>query len=349
MKNTPIWADENEIPFTQARTKAAPVRDPLPPFINADVLMKDATIVPPPTIIEGLLHRESKMILGAASKSRKTWLLLWLGIAVANGDEWCGFQTFPGKVLYIDLEIGVPFVKTRLMKIAEAMKGPKLDNLDIWSLRGNGPTIESMIRELFQRVEKGGYSMIIVDPIYKLLGGRDENKAGDIALLCNELERMAAKTGAAVVFAGHFSKGNQSQKYSTDRISGSGVFSRDADAIMTLTRHTEENCFTAEFTVRNFQEIKARVLELQFPLMIVRTDLDPKDLDRGGPPSSEHLRLMLEILPDEGLKAVVWQKLALTHGISKASFYRAKKKMIKMGAVTLVGDNWTPTRKGLEE
>jgi RecA-family ATPase len=40
----------------------------------------------------------------------------------------------------------------------------------------------------------------------------------------NEMEEIAIKTGAAVVFAAHFSKGNQAAKSSIDRISGSGCF-----------------------------------------------------------------------------------------------------------------------------
>ena len=66
--------------------------------------------------------------------------------------------------------------------------------------------------------------LIILDPSYKLLHGRDENKAGDIAALLDEFEVLAVKTGAAVAFGAHYSKGNQAQKESIDRVGGSGVF-----------------------------------------------------------------------------------------------------------------------------
>jgi len=35
------------------------------------------------------------------------------------------------------------------------------------------------------------------------------------------------KTGAAVGFGAHYSKGNQAGKEAIDRVSGSGVFARD--------------------------------------------------------------------------------------------------------------------------
>lgn len=38
--------------------------------------------------------------------------------------------------------------------------------------------------------------------------------------------RLTVETGAGVAFGSHFSKGNQIQKESIDRISGSGVFAR---------------------------------------------------------------------------------------------------------------------------
>jgi hypothetical protein len=36
-----------------------------------------------------------------------------------------------------------------------------------------------------------------------------------------------------------------------DRMSGSGVFARDADTILTLTEHEVEGCFAVEMNLRN--------------------------------------------------------------------------------------------------
>ena len=80
--------------------------------------------------------------------------------------------------------------------------------------------------QIIAKFKDGGYSLIVFDPIYKGLGDRDENKAGDIASLLNEIESLAVETGAAVAFGHHFSKGNQANKDSIDRIGGSGVFAR---------------------------------------------------------------------------------------------------------------------------
>ena len=45
----------------------------------------------PPQLIEGILFQGAKMIIAGPSKSRKTWNLTDLAIAVSLGAPWCGF------------------------------------------------------------------------------------------------------------------------------------------------------------------------------------------------------------------------------------------------------------------
>ena len=106
-----------------------------------------------------------------------------------------------------------------------------------------------------------GYVLIVLDPMYKLYGKGKENDASDMAQLMNSIEDVAVQTGAAVAFGAHHSKGNQSEKQAIDRISGSGVFARDPDALLDFARHEEDECFTVEFIVRNFAPIEKRVAQ----------------------------------------------------------------------------------------
>ena len=63
-----------------------------------------------------------------------------------------------------------------------------------------------------------------------------------------------------------------------DRLSGSNVFTRDADTIITLTEHTERNCYTVEMVLRNFPQQRSFVVEWDHPVMVEREDLDPEDV-----------------------------------------------------------------------
>ena len=113
----------------------------------------------------------------------------------------------------------------------------------------------SIFPRITERVKDGGYSLIVLDPIYKCYGDVDENSAGNVAGLMNAIEALTVETGAAVAFGAHYSKGNQAGKEAIDRISGSGVFARDPDSILNFTRHEEAEAFTIELTLRNFKPV----------------------------------------------------------------------------------------------
>ena len=78
------------------------------------------------------------------------------------------------------------------------IKSTELDGLEIWNLRGYACDFKVIIPKIIQHIKNNDYGLIILDPIYKLYGSADENKAGDVADLLNHLEKMAVDTGAAV-------------------------------------------------------------------------------------------------------------------------------------------------------
>jgi hypothetical protein len=57
-----------------------------------------------------------------------------------------------------------------------------------------------VIPQIVKRIKDSGYSLIILDPIYKLYGDTDENSAHEVAQMLNELERVCVETDAAIMF-----------------------------------------------------------------------------------------------------------------------------------------------------
>jgi hypothetical protein len=284
----------------------------------------------PPELIDGILHQTSKLVFGGASKSNKTWGQTDMGVSVATGAPWWGFPTVQGRVLYLNLEIPEPFFARRIKTVAEA-KGVVLQpgNLVAWNLRGHSCEAGKFIAEILPRVRDGHFSLVILDPIYKLLGGRDESGSGEISSLLNHVEHLAVESGAAVAFGAHYSKGNQSAKDSIDRISGSGVFARDPDSILTLTKHEEEDAFTCEPVLRNHPPHDPFVLRWQYPLMRRDDSLDPAKLKKPktGRETIHSIADILECLGSDELKTVALQKK--THqekGMSSGTFYALLKK-----------------------
>ena len=235
----------------------------------------------PPEIIAGILHEGSKLVIGGGSKSFKTWTQLDMALSVASGSPWLGRATTKSRVLVADLELQRDFWAGRAERVANA-KGIQLERgqLTVRNLRGKAAHYRTVLPEIERAAKGEGARLIIIDPIYKLYGGADENSAGDVAELLNGLARLSVQTGAAVAFGAHFSKGNQSAKESIDRISGSGVFARDPDSILVFTKHEEENAFTVECTLRNLAPVAPFVVRWEFPLMRPAIELDPTALKK---------------------------------------------------------------------
>ncbi|MFZ4776926.1 MAG: AAA family ATPase [Terrimicrobiaceae bacterium] len=317
----------------------------LPPIVNCvQFLAKD--IDQPPLLVQGILHQGSKMVLAGGSKSFKTWVLLDLALSVAEGIPWWGFPTTTAKVLYINFELQDFSIHERLKLIMGGKdKIDRPPNLDLWNLRGHCTAFEYLIPEVINRIREHGYGLIIIDPIYKGLGDSDENSASGIGRLMNEIERLAVETGAAVVFGAHFSKGNQSRKESIDRMSGSGVFARDPDTILTMTAHGKEETYSVDVTLRNFAPLKPFCVEWVFPLMVKNDRLDPENLKDPAVKKVIHTpEKVLALLPEEGLTLADWKKAAIGTEeekiMSDRTFSQKKKELVDQKRVTEVDGIW---------
>jgi RecA-family ATPase len=191
-----------------------------------------------PDLIGGLLSVRSKMMVAGPSKARKSWTLLDLALSIASGASWMGLPCTQGKVIFIDGELHREQILTRLMTVSESRGLPEevwADNLKIWPMRGEMREVTELMRALMETLLEERPLAIILDPIYKLLGDRDENAAGEINGLLNELEQVARTVGCCILYSHHFAKGDAGEKSPIDRASGSGVWARDPDAMVFFT------------------------------------------------------------------------------------------------------------------
>ena len=282
-KDWPEWLnylDENERKRDQpeGEKETKDTSDDLPPiedFCDLDPTQLEL----PGEVIEGVLYGKCKMVIAGSSKSKKTFALMDLAVSIASGREWWGLKTTKGKTLYIDLELGKRFAYRRLTNIMKKREiEMERDCLHVLSLRGFCRSFEQLKAKILRRISGAKYMAVIIDPIYKVLGGRDENRASDIADLLNQIEQLAEQSGAAVIIASHYSKGGQANKEPMDRISGSGVFARDPDSILLLTQHEEQNSFTVESVLRHHAPIDPFVVTWEYPVLKRNNDLSPEDL-----------------------------------------------------------------------
>ena len=188
-----------------------------------------------PELIKGVLRQGHKMLIAGPSKAGKSFALINMSIAIAEGHHWFGWECTQGKVLYVNLELDRASCLHRFRDVYKAMgiEARNISNIDIWNLRGKTVPMDKLAPKLIRRAYKKGYIAVIIDPIYKVLTG-DENSADQMAHFTNQFDKVATELGSSVIYCHHHSKGSQGGKKSMDRASGSGVFARDPDALIDL-------------------------------------------------------------------------------------------------------------------
>lgn len=258
--------------FEAWKTYIESVNDDLPDEESlADVIDHLPPLSPP--LIAGVLRQGHKMLLAGPSKAGKSFALIELCIAIAEGIPWLGFACTQGRVLYVNLELDRASCLHRFADVYRGMGVNPMDmhpgHIDVWNLRGKSAPMDKLAPKLIRRAAKKNYTAIVIDPIYKIITG-DENSADQMAAFCNQFDRVATELGCAVIYCHHHSKGAQGGKKSQDRASGSGVFARDPDAMLDMSelpvtesmRSAQANTATADICLKWLRRFKPDWREL---------------------------------------------------------------------------------------
>lgn len=225
------------------------VNDDLPDPESLEQVWEDMPELAP-CLIEGVLRQGHKLLIAGPSKAGKSFLLIEMCIAIAEGRNWLSWPCAQGRILYVNLEVDRASCLHRFKDVYQAMglRPEHLENIDIWNLRGKSRPMDKLAPMLIRRAAKKNYIAVIIDPIYKVITG-DENSADQMANFCNQFDKVCTELKVAVIYCHHHSKGSQGGKKSMDRASGSGVFARDPDAMLDMielelpeeTQKAEEN------------------------------------------------------------------------------------------------------------
>jgi hypothetical protein len=304
----------------------------------------------PPDVVHGVLHLGGKAAIGGASKARKTWLFIDIAVSVGTGSVCLNnFPTTKGRVLYANFELPEPFFWKRVQAICdERQLTLEPGMLEVHHLRGR---LQDWLH-IEPRITPGKYSLIILDPSYKLLllqseRLREENSSGVVATLLERFDRLAMRTGAAVAFGAHFSKGDQSKKEAIDRISGSGVFARDPDTIIIFTELTTADCYAVEMTLRNHPPVEKFAMRWEYPLFIPDVSLDPARLKqrKGAAEAIYQPEQLLEVLTFP-MFAAQWAAAAYDKfEMSASTFKRLRYKLEAMGAIKNNNRKWRRNKR----
>ena len=256
--------------------------DDLPEFDDLSDLF-DKPIEESPYLIEGIMEQGCKMMIAGPSKASKSFLLTELAISIVEGWDWLGFRCAQGKVLFINLENRENKMRERLFKCYQGFikmgYTPKFySNIVPLNMRGEVTTLEKMVPKIVYRCKKDHYAAVIIDPIYKIMNG-DENNAEQVGRFCNQLDRICTKMNTSVIYCHHHSKGAQGGKASMDRASGSGVFARDADALLDVIEldvppevKKGRKALRIEGTLRDFPSFEPFNIWFEYPIHRLDSD-----------------------------------------------------------------------------
>jgi hypothetical protein len=138
--------------------------------------------------------------------------------------------------------------------------------------------LDKLVPKLIRKVANQGFDAIIIDPIYKVITG-DENNASDMGAFSNQFDKICNETGCAAIYCHHHSKGSQGFKKAMDRASGSGVFARDPDAQLDMIQletsdefmaqnadDTSSTAWRLESSLREFRNFKPVNFWFEYPI-----------------------------------------------------------------------------------
>jgi hypothetical protein len=285
----------------------------------------------PPELIHRLLYRGGTMLMSGASKSMKTFTMIDVGLSVATGREWLGFKCKATPVLLLNLELQDFAMADRVSAVSRAARIDPPESFFVVNLRGqlvNVDTIESKLARMIETTKAG---LVIIDPHYKIgaASNVEENSNDAQGLLLYRLENTVCRSGAALILAHHFSKGDKSQTKAIDRAAGGGALARWPDVVMTLTDHAEPDCATVEFSLRNFAPVPPFVVRWKYPIWTQDETLDPSLLKKTGRSDEHPASELLKKLRD-GMTNKEWRDAS---GWTDGTFRRKRNELISSGKI----------------
>ena len=230
-------------------------------FRKANRFMRDS-LPAPAWMVEGIWSDEAHGLIAGEAKTYKTLIALDMAVSVATGTKFLNQFDVPrtGPVMFIQEENRPSMIQDRLRRITAArgllgdveVSGDQLtlfpeSDIPLYVANNTGLdlTDEEWVNRLDREIARINPTLVVMDPLYRVSGGLDENSARDMNLVLGTLLNLKFKHNCGILLIHHFHKAPadpSQQRRHRDRISGSGVFGRWFESNLYLeASDTEEN------------------------------------------------------------------------------------------------------------
>lgn len=199
--NGPASAEEFEALVDQASADTSK-----PPRYNFEPVHLFADSKALPWMIKGVLPKAGLAVVYGASGSGKSFAVLDMALAIAQGIEWRGKRVKQGRVAYIAAE-GADGFRKRLAAYALS-KGCDLSTVPMTVLNAAPNLLEKNdARDVVAGIRaSGGADLIIIDTFAQTTPGANENAGEDVGKALSHCKRIHELTGAMVVLIHHSGK-----------------------------------------------------------------------------------------------------------------------------------------------
>jgi hypothetical protein len=160
-------------------------------------------VTPKEPLVDGWLDRGDFGLVYGKPESFKSFLAVDVGLCVATGRPWHGFEVTQGPVLIIPAEgaSGMP----QRSDAWQEFHGVNADDAPLYwlpmSLDLRDP---EWARAIEVEVEPfGPFALVVVDTVFRTFGGGDENSSADMGAYIAGLDLIRERTGAAVLAVHH--------------------------------------------------------------------------------------------------------------------------------------------------
>ncbi len=204
-------------------------------------------------VLEGLIVDDGLTMLGAKKKMGKTWMVLQIAQAVADGTSVLGRKASQGSVIYLCLEDGQRRLQGRLQKQRTKPGLPITYITRFEPLDGKGfAQLKALIQ---QRVPR----LVIIDTLAAAKTAKtDENAAGDMGDLLGDLRRLAQDTHCSILVVAHHGKASYGDP--GNDIRGSSAVGGAADVNIGLYKVEDSTARILKAEGRDLEETELRII-----------------------------------------------------------------------------------------
>lgn len=180
----------------------------------------------PKWLIENTIPERSLVFLYGPQRTYKSFLVLDMLAALAQGVAWQGHQTTrPSTVIYVAGEGSLGFKKRR--KAQSTLRNDRIDKLGFVDTMPRFVALDQW-EDFAQEMMKEKPALVVIDTLSKAMVGRDISNPADAAEFDQQMIELIKHVGCSVIIVAHSGKDEKRG------IKGASDYAQDADVVFSV-------------------------------------------------------------------------------------------------------------------